>query len=144
MRVMVLVKATRSSEKGTLPSEELLSEMGKFNDQLVKAGVMLSGEGLQPSSKGRRVRFSGSNRTVIDGPFGQTRELVTGYWLWQVESMEEAVAWLERCPDPMPGEESEIELRPLYEAADFAESDPTGAHRRKEAELREVIETRRA
>ena len=119
MRVMVMVKATKNSEAGAMPSEKLLSEMGKFNEQLVKAGIMLAGDGLRPSSKGKRVRFSAGKRTVIDGPFAETKELVAGYWLWQVKSIEEAIDWIRRCPDPMPGEESEIEIRPLFEPEDF-------------------------
>ncbi len=118
MRVMVLVKATKESEAGKMPGTELLAAMGNFNEELVKAGVMLAGEGLHPSSKGKRVRFSGSLRTVIDGPFTETKELVAGFWLWQVKSMDEAVEWVRRCPNPMEGE-SEIEIRPLFEAADF-------------------------
>ena len=127
MRVMVMVKATKNSEAGILPGdprapasyEKLFEEMGKFNEELVKAGVMLAGDGLHPSSKGTRVRFSGGRKTVIDGPFAETKELVAGYWIWQVKSMEEAIEWVQRCPDPMPGEESEIELRPVYGADDF-------------------------
>lgn len=118
MRVMVMVKATKDSEAGRMPSTELLAAMGKYNDELVKAGVMLAGEGLHPSSKGKRIRFSGAKRTVIDGPFTETKELVAGFWLWQVKSMEEAIEWLKRCPNPMPGE-SEIEIRPVFEADDF-------------------------
>jgi len=121
MRVMVIVKASKESEAGVLPSTELLAAMGKYNEELVKAGIMLAGEGLQPSSKGKRVRFSGTTRNVIDGPFAETKELIAGYWLWQVRSMEEAVEWLRRCPNPMPGD-SEIEIRPVYEAADFGEN----------------------
>ena len=119
-RFMVMVKATDESEAGGLPDEKLLAAMGKFNEELVAAGIMQAGEGLQPSSKGARVKFNGSKRTVVDGPFAETKELVAGYWLWQVKSIEEAVAWVRRCPDPMPGEESEIEIRPLFEAEDFA------------------------
>jgi hypothetical protein len=118
MRVMVMVKATNESETGKMPSTELLTAMGNFNEELVKAGVMLAGEGLHPSAKGKRVRFSGSQRTVIDGPFAETMELVAGFWLWEVKSMEEAVEWVRRCPNPMEGE-SEIEIRRVYEAADF-------------------------
>jgi hypothetical protein len=118
MRVMVIVKANKDSEAGVMPSQKLLTEMGKFNEELVKAGVMLAGDGLQPSSKGKRVRFSGDKRTVIDGPFTETKELIAGYWLWQVRSMEEAVEWLKRCPNPHEGE-SEIEIRQVFEAADF-------------------------
>src|SRR6185437_16068372 len=118
MRVMVIVKATKESEAGVMPSTQLLTEMGEFNEELVKAGVMLAGEGLQPSSKGARVRFSGNKRTVIDGPFAETKELIAGYWLWQVKSKEEAIEWVKRCPNPMPGE-SEIEIRQVFEADDF-------------------------
>jgi hypothetical protein len=118
MKVMVMVKATASSEAGIMPGAALLSAMGRFNEELVKAGVMLAGEGLHPSRRGKRVRFSGERRTVIDGPFTETKELVAGFWLWQVKSIEEAIEWVKRCPNPMP-EESEIELRPLFEAADF-------------------------
>ena len=119
MRVMVIVKATKISESGKMPPKELLAEMGKFNEELVKAGIMLAGEGLHPSRKGKRVRFQGKQRTVIDGPFTETKELVAGYWIWQVKSLDEAVEWVRRCPDPMPGEESEIEVRPFYEPEDF-------------------------
>jgi hypothetical protein len=115
---MVLVKATKDSEAGVLPTQTLLAEMGKFNEELVKAGVMLAGEGLRPTAKGKRVQFSGRSRTVIDGPFAETKELVAGFWLWQVRSLEEAVEWVKRCPNPMPGD-SEIEIRPLYEMEDF-------------------------
>ena len=118
MRVMVMVKATKESEAGEMPGSELLAAMGNFNEELVKAGVMLAGEGLHPSSKGKRVRFSGKDRTVIDGPFAETKELVAGYWLWQVQSMEEAVEWVRRCPNPMAGE-SEIEIRRVFEADEF-------------------------
>src|SRR5712671_6431150 len=118
MRCIVMVKATKDSEAGVMPSNELLTEMGKFNEELVKAGVMLAGEGLKPSSKGKRIRFSGKKRSVIDGPFTETKELVAGFWLWQVRSMEEAVEWVKRCPNPMEGE-SEIEIRQVFEAEDF-------------------------
>jgi hypothetical protein len=118
MRVMVMVKATSESEAGKMPGTELLAAMGNFNEELVKAGLMLAGEGLHPSSRGKRVRFSGSQRTVIDGPFAETKELVAGFWLWQVKSIEEAIEWVRRCPNPMEGE-SEIEIRPLFEADDF-------------------------
>src|SRR5438132_10958841 len=118
MRVLVLVKANKDSEAGVMPSQELLTEMGKFNEQLVNAGIMLAGEGLQPSSKGKRVRFSGKDRTVIDGPFAETKELIAGFWLWQVKSMDEAIEWLKRCPNPM-NETSDVEIRPVFEAEDF-------------------------
>ncbi|HEY2463837.1 MAG TPA: YciI family protein [Steroidobacteraceae bacterium] len=118
MKVMVLVKATKDSESGVLPTQTLLAEMGKFNEELVKAGIMLAGEGLRPSSQGKRVHFSGRNRAVTDGPFAETKELVAGFWVWQVRSIEEAVEWAKRCPNPMPGD-SDIEIRPLYEMADF-------------------------
>jgi hypothetical protein len=120
MRVMVIVKATADSEAGILPTQELLTDMGRFNEELVKAGIMLAGEGLKPSSNGKRVRFSGAKRTVIDGPFAETKELIAGYWIWQVRSMDEAVEWVRRCPNPMLGD-SEIEIRPIFEAADFGE-----------------------
>jgi hypothetical protein len=119
---MVLVKASQDSEAGVLPSEQLLSAMGKYNEELVKAGVMLAGEGLQPSSKGARVKLSGDKRTVIDGPFAETKELIAGYWLFQVKSLEECIEWVKRCPNPMPGTESEIEIRQVFEAADFGEA----------------------
>ena len=120
MRFMIIVKATKDSEAGVMPDEKLLTEMGKYNEELVRAGVMLAGEGLHPSSKGARVRFSGAQRTVIDGPFAETKELIAGFWLWQVKSMEEAIEWVKRCPNPMPGE-SEIEIRRVFEAEDFGE-----------------------
>ena len=122
MRFMVMVKATKNSEAGFMPSEQLLTEMGKYNEELAKAGIMLSGDGLQPSSKGARVRFSGKNRTVVDGPFAETKELVAGFWIWQCQSMQEAIEWVKRCPNPMPGEDSDIEIRQLFEAEDFAEN----------------------
>ncbi|MBW4694412.1 MAG: YciI family protein [Lyngbya sp. HA4199-MV5] len=121
MKVMVLVKATSDSEAGTMPSEQLLTDMGNYNEALVKAGILLAADGLHPSSKGARVRFSGTNRTVTDGPFTETKELVAGFWIWQVKSMEEAIAWVKRCPNPMPGE-SEIEIRPIFTADDFGET----------------------
>jgi len=119
MRFMILVKANKNSEAGVLPNEKLLTEMGKYNEELVNAGIMLAGEGLHPSSKGARVRFSGNKRTVIDGPFAETKELIAGYWLWQVQSKEEAIEWVKRCPNPFPGAESEIEIRQVFEAEDF-------------------------
>jgi hypothetical protein len=118
MRFLVIVKASKDSEAGALPKQQLLEQMGKFNEELVKAGILLAAEGLHPSSKGKRVRFSGTNRTVIDGPFAETKELVAGFWLWQVRSMEEALEWIKRCPNPHDGE-SEIEIRPVFEAEDF-------------------------
>ena len=142
MRFMVIVKADKNSEAGILPSQQLLADMGKYNEELVKAGVMLAGEGLQPSSKGARVRFSGDKRTVIDGPFAETKELVAGFWIWKVNSKEEAIEWLKRCPNPMPGTEPEIEIRQIFEAEDFAASDPTGELRKKEEELRKTVESK--
>src|SRR5881396_1503551 len=121
MRFMVLIKATKDSEAGVMPSEQLLTEMGKFNEELVKAGVMLAGEGLHPSAKGARVKFSGNKRSVIDGPFAETKELVAGFWILQCKSKEECVEWVKRCPNPMPGE-SEIEIRQIFEAEDFGEA----------------------
>ena len=118
MRVMVLIKADADSEAGVLPSEQLLTAMGKYNEELVKAGLMLAGEGLQPSAKGKRIRFAGDQRSVIDGPFAEAKELIAGFWLWEVKSMEEAVEWVKRCPNPMGGE-SEIEIRQVFEAEDF-------------------------
>ncbi len=119
MRFMILVKADKNSEAGVMPDERMLTEMGKFNEELVKAGVMLAGEGLHPSSKGARVRFSGNKRTVIDGPFAETKELVAGFWLWQVKSKEEAIEWVKRMPNPMPGSETEVEIRQVFEVEDF-------------------------
>ena len=119
MRVMVIIKATKNSEAGIMPSEQLLTAMGNYNAELVKAGVMLAGEGLHPSSKAKRVVFGGGTKTILDGPFAETKELIAGYWLWQVASMEEAIEWVRRCPDPMPGEEATIEIRPVFEASDF-------------------------
>lgn len=139
MRVMVMVKATKNSEAGVMPTEKLLAEMGKYNDELMKAGIMLAGEGLHPSSKGKRVRFSGGKKAIIDGPFTETKELVAGFWIWQVKSMEEALEWVQRCPDPMPGEESEIEIRPVFEAEDFGE-EFTPKLRAREERLRDEIE----
>lgn len=137
MRFMVMVKATKESEAGVMPSEQLLSDMGKFNEELVKAGVMLAGEGLHPSSKGVRVRFAGAKRTVIDGPFAETNELVAGFWLWQVRSREEAIEWVKRCPNPMQ-DESEIEIRQVFEAEDFG-AQFTPELREQEARLREEM-----
>jgi hypothetical protein len=134
MRFMVIVKATKESEAGVMPSEELLGAMAKFNEEMVKAGVMLDGAGLQPSSKGARVRFSGNKRTVIDGPFAETKELVAGYWIIQVKSKQEAIEWIKRCPNPHDGE-SEIEIRQLFEMEDFAPGDAIEHHRRVGEEL---------
>ncbi len=135
MRVMVIVKASKESEAGEMPSTELLTAMGNYNEELVKAGIMLSGDGLHPSSKGKRVRFSGKDRQVIDGPFAETKELIAGFWIWQVKSMDEAIEWLKRCPNPM-NEETDVEIRPIFEADDFgAEFTP---------ELREQEERLRA
>lgn len=121
MRFMVMVRATRTSESGVLPDERLLADMGKYNEELTKAGVMLAGEGLQPSSRGARVQFSpGNKRTVVDGPFPETKELIAGYWMWKVKSKDEALQWLTRCPHPFPGQEAEIEIRQVYEPEDFA------------------------
>jgi len=139
MKVMVLVKASKASEAGEMPSEQLVAEMGQYNEELVKAGILLAAEGLHPSSKGVRVRFSGDGRTVTDGPFAETKELVAGYWLWRVKSMAEAIAWVKRCPNPMPGE-SEIEIRPVFDAEDFAPSDPSGELRAAERRLRAEAE----
>ena len=119
MRVMVIVKATKKSEAGEMPSEKLLADMGEFNEQLVQAGIMLEGEGLHPSSQGKRVRFQGDRRTVTDGPFAETEELIAGFWVWQVRSMDEAIEWVRRAPNPMPGEEGVIEIRPIFESEDF-------------------------
>src|SRR5437867_2800094 len=134
MRFLIIVKATKDSEAGVMPSEQLLREMGKFNEELVKAGVMLAGEGLHPSSKGARVRFSGAKRTVIDGPFAETKELIAGFWLWRVKSKEEAIEWVKRCPNPMKGE-YEIEIRQVFEAEDFG-AEFTSELRQQEERLR--------
>jgi hypothetical protein len=140
MRFMVMVRATKQSESGVMPDEKLLADMGKFNEELAKAGVMLAGAGLQPSAKGARVRFpaSGAKRTVIDGPFVETKELIAGFWLWQVKSREEAIEWVKRSPNPFPGHESEIEIRQLYEAEDFGE-EFTPELRAQEERVREQI-----
>jgi hypothetical protein len=140
MRFMVMVKATRDSEAGVMPDTKLLAAMGNFNEQLAKAGVMVAGEGLHPSSKGARVRFSGAKRTVIDGPFAETKELIAGFWLWQVKSKEEAIEWVKRCPNPFPGE-SEIEIRQLFEAADFG-AEFTPELQAQEARTRAKIATK--
>ena len=141
MRCVVFVKATQESEAGIMPSEQLMAQMGAFNEELVKAGVMLAGEGLQPSRKGARVRFSGASRSVIDGPFAETKELIAGFWLWQVRSMDEAVEWLRRCPNPH-AEDCEIEIRPVFEADDFGEAF-TPELRAQEDRLRSRIEAKR-
>lgn len=141
MRVMVIVKASKESEAGIMPGEKLLTDMTNFNEELVKAGVMLAGDGLHPTSKGKRVRFSGSKRTVVDGPFAETKELIAGYWVWQVKSMDEAVEWVRRCPNPHPSD-SEIEIRPLFEAADFG-PELTPELRAKEDRQRAAIERRK-
>jgi hypothetical protein len=136
MRFMIIVKASQDSEAGVMPSEELMTAMGNYNEELVKAGIFIEGDGLQPSSKGARVRFSGDKRTVIDGPFAETKELIAGYWIWQVKSKQEAIDWVKRCPNPMPGTDAEIEIRQVFEAEDFgAEFTP---------ELREQEERLRA
>src|SRR3712207_1452452 len=137
MRVMVIVKADKDSEAGVMPSTELLEAMGKYNEELVKAGIMLAGEGLHPSSKGARVRFSGEKRTVVDGPFAEAKELIAGFWLWQVKSMDEAIEWVKRCPNPMAGE-AEIEIRPVFEAEDFG-AEFTPELREQEERLRAQI-----
>jgi len=142
MRFMVIVKANKKSEAGVLPSERLLTEMGKFNEELVKAGVLLAGEGLQPSSKGVRVKFSGTNKpSVVDGPFAETKELVAGFWLWQCRSKDEAIEWARRIPNP-DGDEGEVEIRQVFEADDFAPSDPTGELRDQEQRLRAEVAAR--
>lgn len=142
MQFMVIVKATKDSEAGALPDQKILAEMGKFNEELVKAGIMLAGEGLQPTSKGARVKFSGSKRTVIDGPFTESKELIAGFWLWEVKSLEEAIEWVKRCPNPHPGE-SEIEIRQVFEAADFG-AEFTPELREQEERLRAQIEKQKA
>ncbi|MCI0436034.1 MAG: YciI family protein [Gemmatimonadetes bacterium] len=139
MRFMIIVKATQNSEAGVMPSEKLLAEMGKYNEELTQAGVLLAGEGLQASSKGARVKFSGEKRTVIDGPFAETKELVAGFWMWQCKSLQEAIDWVKRCPHPMPGEEAEIEIRQVFEAEDFG-AEFTPELRAQEERLRAQIE----
>ena len=142
MRFMIIIKADKNSEAGVLPDERLLNDMGKFNEELVKAGIMLAGEGLQPSSKGARVRFSGSKRTVIDGPFAETKELVAGFWLWQVKSKEEAIEWVKRIPNPMPGTETEVEIRQVFEVEDFG-ANATPEIREREQRLRQQTSAKR-
>ena len=139
MRVVVLVKATKNSEAGVMPSEQMMADMGRFNEELVKAGLMQAGEGLHPSSRGKRVRFTGGTATVVDGPFAETKELVAGFWIWKVQSMDEALEWARRCPNPMPGEEGVLEIRPIYEAEDFGEA-YTPELRAQEQRLREEVE----
>ena len=139
MRFMILIKANKDSEAGAMPSHELLADMGKFNEELVKAGVMLAGEGLHPSSKGARVRFSGDKRIVTDGPFAETKELIAGFWMWQCKSKQEAIEWVKRCPNPMPNTEAEIEIRQVFEAADFG-AEFTPELREQEDRLRSQIE----
>jgi hypothetical protein len=141
MKVMVIVKATKNSEADVMPTEQLLTEMGKYNEQLVKAGIMLAGEGLHPSSKGKRIKMSGGKRTVVDGPFSETKELIAGFWMWQVRSMDEAIEWARRCPDPMPGEDAELEIRPVFEVEDFG-SELTPELREQEQRLRAEVEQR--
>ena len=138
MRFMVMVKASPNSEAGVMPGPEMFEAMGKYNEELVKAGIMKAGEGLHPSSKGARVRFSGAKRTVIDGPFAETKELVAGYWLWECKSLQEAIEWVKKCPNPMPGEDSDIEIRQIYAAEDFGEA-YTPEERAREEKLREQI-----
>jgi hypothetical protein len=138
MRIMVIVKATPNSEAGVMPNEKLLTDMGKYNEELVKAGILVSGDGLQPSSKGKRIVFSGGHQKAIDGPFAETKELIAGYWVWEVKSMEEAEAWARRCPHPMPGEEAVLELRPFYVLDDFGEV-VTPEFREKEARMQAEI-----
>ena len=142
MRFMIIVKATTDSEAGVLPSEQLLTEMGRYNEELAKAGVLLAGEGLHPTSKGARVKFSGSKRTVIDGPFAETKELIAGFWLWQVKSKEEAIEWVKRCPNPSPGTEAEIEIRQVFEAEDFGPA-LTPELREREERLRAQLDAKR-
>lgn len=142
MRFMVMVKATPGSEAGVMPPRALFDAMGKFNEELVAAGIMKAGDGLKPSSQGARVRFSGSNRTVVDGPFAETKELVAGYWLWECKSLEEAIEWVKRCPNPMPDEDSDIEIRPLYEMADFTEVLGAEEVERKEGLRRKLAQAR--
>lgn len=141
MRVMVIIKASKESEAGVMPSEQLLTDMGNYNEELVNAGIMLAGDGLHPSSKGVRVKFSGDKRSVIDGPFSETKELIAGFWIWQVKSMEEAIEWLKRCPSPMNDEESEVEIRPIFEAEDFG-AEYTPELKEQEDRLRAQMEAK--
>ncbi|MEZ4362713.1 MAG: YciI family protein [Kofleriaceae bacterium] len=139
MKIMVIVKATKNSEAGVMPDERLLTEMGKYNEELAQAGILVAGEGLHPSLKGKRVKFSGAAREVVDGPFTEAKELIAGFWIWQVRSMDEALEWARRCPDPMPGEESELELRQVFEPEDFGEA-YSPELRAKEEQLRAELE----
>jgi hypothetical protein len=141
MKVIVFVKATPNSEKGVMPSEQLMEDMTRFNEELVKAGIMLGGDGLKPSAQGKRVRFAGGDTTVIDGPFAETKELVAGFWIWNVKSMDEALVWARRCPNPMPGEEGMLEIRPVYELADFGDAVSPDIAAREE-QMRQQIESR--
>lgn len=141
MRLMIIVKASPDSEAGVLPTEELMTAMGNYNEELTKAGILIDCDGLQPSSKGARVRFSGEKRTVIDGPFAETKELIAGYWIWEVKSKEEAIEWVKRCPNPMPGTEAEIEIRPIYGVEDFGE-EFTPQLREQEERIREQMKKR--
>ena len=141
MRFMIIVKASQDSEAGVMPSEELLTAMGNYNEELVKAGILIECDGLQPSSKGARVRFSGEKRTVIDGPFAETKELIAGYWIWQVKSKQEAIDWVKRCPNPMPGTDAEIEIRQVFEAEDFG-AEFTPELREQEERLRAQVKKR--
>jgi hypothetical protein len=143
MRVMVIVKATKNSEEGVMPNADLLKAMGDYNEELVKAGIMQAGEGLKPSREGKRVKFSGAKTTVVDGPFAETKELIAGFWLWRVESMDQALAWARKCPNPMPGEEGVLEIRPVFEAEDFGE-EFTPELRKQEEQLRAELERRQA
>ncbi len=143
MRVMVIVKATPNSEAGIMPSQELLAAMGNYNEELVKAGIMVAGEGLHPSSKGKRLEWKGGTKTVVDGPFAETKELIAGFWIWQVKSMDEAMEWLQKCPHPMPGEDATLEVRPVFEDDDFGE-EFTPELRAQEQRLRAEIERKQA
>jgi hypothetical protein len=143
MKVVVFVKATKTSEAGAMPSEAMLAEMGKFNEELVKAGVMLAGEGLHPSAKGKRINFTGAKRTVVDGPFTEAKELVAGFWIWQVRSIDEAVEWARRCPHPMPGEDAELEIRPIFSAEDFGK-ELTPELRAQEERIRAELERKKS
>ncbi len=143
MKVMVIVKASKNSEAGVMPGEALLTAMGAYNEELVKAGIMLAGDGLHPSARGKRIKFAGGALTVVDGPFAETKELIAGFWIWQVRSMDEAVEWARRCPDPMPGEEAELELRPVFSAEDFGDA-LTPELRAQEDRLRAEVEQQRS